>query len=448
MKTFYLPLFIAVLLPAVVSAVNIRTTDNRFYKNVRLVKVTSKGLVFKYRHRRNEFVTLKPEELDYEARQDYVKQIERYNSIHKSSQKQQDQIADRQQRYFNMQVGRWSDADPVKHLHLLVRLRKSFISESSKEAKHDFTIWRKKVNSIFPEYGNALLKKAPMEAFDNFNSCRKNFSEWGILAYEFSNLKEKLDTFLVEKFPEELEKLKNLPLESRTPHAEKMLAAYKDLSVDFGKIRSVIEADKMDFSILKVLKKVDAGSDHAAEIATLENLINSYPRHPKIPELKKLKEQHEYNLQVKKDLALFATLYSHFSKNPENVLRVLEKAVKAYADSLYAQEFTSLLSDCNAKWKVEQEKQAAQRAAEEAKRRAEEDRRQREYARKRMLAGWEEKSQKLYRETGYWLCGNCLGTGYHRALRGGSLCDRCDATGKTVLKWAFEKPSWYYIDGF
>ncbi|MBR2906273.1 MAG: hypothetical protein IKC08_10275 [Lentisphaeria bacterium] len=449
MKLFYLLLVGAVLLPGIIHAVSIRTTDNRVFNNVRLVKVTSKGLVFKYRHRRNEFVTLKPEELDYEARQDYAKQIKIYNNIHKSGRKQQDQIADRQQRYFNMQVGRWSDADPVKHLHLLVRLRKSFISESSKEAKHDFTIWRKKVNSIFPEYENALLKMTPVDAFDRFNRDRGDCRKLGVLESDFASLWKKMATAFVQKFPEELEKLKNLPLESRIPHAEKMLAVYKDLSVDLKKIKAVIEADKMDFSILKALKTVEAGNDHAAEIATLENLINSYPRHPKIPELKKLKGQHEYNLQVKKDLALFATLYPHFSKNPENVLRVLEKAVKAYSDSLYAQEVTTLLSDCNAKWKVEQEKQAVQQAAEEAKRRREEDIRQREYARKQMLAECEEKSQKLYRETGYWLCGHCLGTGYYRARRGGAdFCPTCNTTGKTLVKWAFEKPNWYDINSF
>ena len=448
MKLFYLLLVGTVLLPGIVRGVSIRTTDNRVYNNVRLVKVTTKGLVFKYRSRRSEYVTLKPEELDYKARKDYAKQIQRYNYFHASKKKQQEEIEEKRLKVFNIRVEKLYDPDPVNYLLLLVNMRKNYPLKRSDDAENVFSLWKSKVKSVFPEYGNALLKKAPLEAFDNFNSCRKNFSEWGILAYEFSNLKEKLDTFLVEKFPEELEKLKNLPLESRISHAEKMLAAYKDLSVDFGKIRSVIEADKMDFSILKALKKVEAGSDHAAEIATLENLINSYPRHPKIPELKKLKEQHEYNLQVKKDLVLFTTLYPHYSKNPENVLRVLEKAVKAYADSLYAQEFTSLLSDCNAKWKVEQEKQAAQQAAEEAKRRAEEERRQREYARKRMIAGWEEKSQKLHRETGYWLCGHCLGTGYYRACRGGDFCPTCDTTGKTVLKWAFEKPSWYYIDGF
>ena len=411
MKTFYLPLFIAVLLPAVVSAVNIRTTDNRFYKNVRLVKVTSKGLVFKYRHRRNEFVTLKPEELDYEARQDYAKQIKIYNNIHKSGRKQQDQISDRKQRLFNMQVERFSDADPVKHLQLLVRLRKSFISESSKEAKHDFTIWRKKVNSIFPEYENALLKMSPMEAFDCFYRDREECRKLGVLETDFAYLWEKMATAFVQKFPEELEKLKNLPLESRTPHAEKMLVVYKDISVDLGKIRSVIEADKMDFSILKALKDVEAGSDHAAEIAVLENLINSYPQHPKIPELKKLKEQHEYNLQVKNDLAALASLYSRYSKNPVEVIRVMEKAVKAYSDSLYSGELTTQLADFNEKWKIEkkrQEEEARRRAEAEAERRAEEER-----VRKRRQAEEQAHIERLkYRQKyGIWPCRGCKGTG-------------------------------------
>ena len=123
-------------------------------------------------------------------------------------------------------------------------------------------------------------------------------------------------------------------------YAEKLLVVYKDLSVDLGKIHSVIEAKKMDFSILNALKVVDAGSDHAAEIASLENLINLCPQHPKIPELKKLKELHEYNLQVKKDLTQLASLYSKFRKKPVDVLRVMEKAVNAYSDSVYAGEFS------------------------------------------------------------------------------------------------------------
>ena len=175
MKLFYLLLVGAVLLPGIIHAVSIRTTDNRVFNNVRLVKVTSKGLVFKYRHRRSAYVTLKPEELDPDSRADYAKQIERYNSIHKSRQKQQDQISDRKQRYFNMQVGRWRDADPVKHLHLLVRLMSSFIAESSEGTKCDFSVWRKKVNSIFPEYENALLKMTPVDAFDRFNRDREAY---------------------------------------------------------------------------------------------------------------------------------------------------------------------------------------------------------------------------------------------------------------------------------
>lgn len=434
MKTFYLPLFIAVLLPAVVSAVNIRTTDNRFYKNVRLVKVTSKGLVFKYRHRRNEFVTLKPEELDYEARQDYAKQIKIYNNIHKSGRKQQDQISDRKQRLFNMQVERFSDADPVKHLQLLIRLRKSFISESSKEAKHDFTIWRKKVNSIFPEYENALLKMPPMEAFDCFYRDREDCCKLGVLETDFAYLWEKMATAFVQKFPGELEKLKNLPLESRTPHAEKMLVVYKDISVDLGKIRSVIDADKMDFSILKALKDVEAGSDHAAEIAVLENLINSYPQHPKIPELKKLKEQHEYNLQVKNDLAALASLYSRYSKNPVEVIRKMEKAVKAYSDSLYSGELTTQLADFNEKWKIEkkrQEEEARRRAEAEAERRAEEER-----VRKRRQAEEQEHIERLeYRQKyGLWPCRYCKGKGHYWYVNswGGMAkytCPRCYGRG-------------------
>ena len=412
MKSLYILLLSAVvLLPGLAYAVSIRTTDNRVYNNVRLVKVTAKGLVFKYRHRRSEFVTLKPEELDYGTRQDYVKQIKIYNSIQKSRKERQEQIADKRQHYFNMQVERLNDADPVKHLQLLIRLRRSFVAESFKGLKHDFSIWRKKVNTVFPEYENALLKMPSVDAVDCFKRDREECREIGVLEGDFSSLWEKMTESFVQKFPGELEKLKNLPLESRTPHAEKMLVIYKDCSVDLGKIRSVIEADKMEFSILKALKDVEAGSDHAAEIAVLENLINSYPQHPKIPELKKLKEQHEYNLQVKNDLAALASLYSRYSKNPVEVIRKMEKAVKAYSDSLYSGELTTQLADFNEKWKIEkkrQEEEARRRAEAEAERRAEEER-----VRKRRQAEEQAHIERLeYRQRyGVWPCWFCKGKG-------------------------------------
>ncbi len=438
MKSLYILLLSAVvLLPGLAYAVSIRTTDNRVYNNVRLVKVTAKGLVFKYRHRRSEFVTLKPEELDYGTRQDYVKQIKIYNSIQKSRKERQEQIADKRQHYFNMQVERLNDADPVKHLQLLIRLRRSFVAESFKGLKHDFSIWRKKVNTVFPEYENHLLKMPVMEAFDCFKRDREECCKLGVLETDFAYLWEKMATAFVQKFPEELEKMKNLPLEGRTPYAEKLLVVYKDLSVDLKKIHSVVDADKMELSILKALKEVEAGSDHAAEIASLENLIILYPQHPKIPELKKLKELHEYNLQVKKDLIQLASLYSKFRKKPVDVLRVMEKAVNAYSDSLYAGELTMQLADYKEKWKVEQERQAV----EEAKRRAEEERRRREEERRReesVAREREENERREYRRKyGIWPCRMCKGTGrcwyYSAAGKEKVTCIQCGGRGGSDL---------------
>ena len=112
----------------------------------------------------------------------------------------------------------------------------------------------------------------------------------------------------------------------------------------------------------------------------------------------------------------------------------MEKAVKAYSDSLYSGELTTQLADFNEKWKIEkqrQEEEARRRAEAEAERRAEE-----EWVRKRRQAEEQEHIERLRyrRRYGVWPCGLCKGSGrfwYVSSWEGRTsiTCTRCGGRG-------------------
>ncbi len=430
MKYLYLMILAALFMPQILYSDNIWTLDNKEYHHAFFVKATEHGLVFKHQGKQ---IIFKPEELKPASRQMYTEEIKAYEKIVRTKSR-------KAQRKFNADLNAIEEPDLIKRLQELAELKKFYTSQKFATVKLNFTKWEKMVQSTFEEYEKNIMQMSISEAVLAFRKQQNQFPKLDLITEKVTALAIKLNGMLKKSFSLEVAKLKTEPIDARISHDEKMLEVYKDIVSDFTELNSVIAEAKKELPVWTALKNSKSSKKHAKEIANLEKLISTYPKHPQTAELQKLKEFHKYNQQVDNDIKFLSSLYPRLMENPEKIIAVAEKAVKAYADSIYAADTQKLLDKFQNK--LEEEKRI--QAENERRRKEAEAERQRAEANNRKIREWTEISNEYKRETGYYICGHCLGTGWYRAHRGGDPCPTCDETGTTTVQWAFERPSWYY----
>ncbi|MBQ4328231.1 MAG: hypothetical protein IJC27_00735 [Lentisphaeria bacterium] len=481
MKYLYLMILSALFMPQILYSDNIWTLDNKEYHHAFFVKATEHGLVFKHQGKQ---IIFKPEELKPASRQMYTEEIKAYEKIVRTKSrkaqrkfnadlnaieepdliKRLQELAELKKFYTSQKFAtvklnftKWekmvlatfgeyeknimqNESNLIKRLQTLAELKKLYTSPMFATVKLDFQKWEKMVQSTFEEYEKNIMQMSILEAVLAFRKQQNQFPKLDLITEKVTALAVKLNGMLKKSFSLEVAKLKTEPIDARISHGEKMLEVYKDIVSDFTELNSVIAEAKKELPVWTALKNSKSSKKHAKEIANLEKLISTYPKHPQTAELQKLKEFHKYNQQVDNDIKFLSSLYPRLMENPEKIIAVAEKAVKAYADSIYAADTQKLLDKFQNKLKEEKRIQAEN----ERRRKEAEAERQRAEANDRKIREWTEISNEYKRETGYYICGHCLGTGWYRAHRGGDPCPTCDETGTTTVQWAFERPSWYY----
>lgn len=405
MKYLYLMILAALFMPQTLYSDNIWTLDNKEYRHAFFVKATEEGLVFKHQ---GKLIIFKPEELKPASRQMYSEVIKAYEKIVRTKSK-------KAQRKFNADLNAIEGPDPIKRLQALAELKKDYTSKKFATVKLDFQKWENTVLSTFEEYEKNIMQMAVSEAITAFRKQQNQFPKLDLITEKVTALGAKLNGMLENSFPQEMEKLKTEPIDVRISHGEKMLEVYKDIVSDFTELNSVIAEAKKELPVWTALKNSKSSKKHAKEIANLEKLISTYPQHPQVADLHQIKEFHQYNLQVRKDLNLIVQLAGDFRRDPERIVRIAQKAAKAYSDSIYAPNANALLANINKKWdaeKVRIEEERARAREAEAAARAERARLERVKA-----AGYDR------------ICPVCNGSGRDSGGYGQGSCDYCYGVG-------------------
>ena len=362
MKYLYLMILAALFMPQTLYSDNIWTLDNKEYRYAFFVKATEEGLVFKHQGKQ---IIFKPEELKPVSRQMYSEEIKAYEKIVRIK-------SSKVRRKFNADLKEIEELDPIKRLQALAELKEFYSSKKFATVKLSFKRWEKMVLSAFEEYEKNIMQMSVSEAVLAFRKQQNQFPKLDLITEKVTALGAKLNGMLENSFPQEMEKLKTEPVDARISHGEKMLEVYKDIVSDFTELNSVIANAKKELPVWTALKNSKSSKDHAKEIANLNKFISTYPRHPQVADLHQIKEFHEYNQQVKKDLNLIVQLSKDFSRDPERIVRIAQKAAQAYSDSIYAKNANTILANINKKWNTEkvriQEERARARKAEAAAR--------------------------------------------------------------------------------
>lgn len=405
MKYLYLMILAALFMPQTLYSDNIWTLDNKEYRHAFFVKATEHGLVFKHQGKQ---IIFKPEELKPASRQMYTEEIKAYEKIVRTKSR-------KAQRKFNADLNAIEEPDLIKRLQALAELKKDYSSKKFATVKLNFQKWENTVLSTFEEYEKNIMQMSVSEAVTAFRKQQNQFPKLDLITEKVTALGAKLNGMLENSFPQEMEKLKTEPIDARISHGEKMLEVYKDIVSDFTELNSVIADAKKELPVWTALKNSKSSKKHAKEIANLEKLISTYPQHPQIDDLHKLKEFHEYNQQVRKDLNLIVQLAGDFRREPERIVRIAQKAAKAYSDSIYAPNANAILANINKKWDTEKFRIQEERAR----------------ARKAEAAAREERARlERVRAAGYdRVCPVCNGSGRDSAGYGQGSCDYCYGVG-------------------
>lgn len=343
MKYLYLMIIAALFMPQTLYSDNIWTLDNKEYRYAFFVKATEEGLVFKHQGKQ---IIFKPEELKPVSRQMYSEEIKAYEKIVRIK-------SSKVRRKFNADLKEIEELDPIKRLQALAELKEFYSSKKFATVKLSFKRWEKMVQSTFEEYEKNIMQMSVSEAVLAFRKQQNQFPKLDLITEKVTALGAKLNGMLENSFQQEMEKLKTEPIDARISHGEKMLEVYKDIVSDFTELNSVIANAKKEIPVWTALKNSKSSKDHAKEIANLEKLISTYSRHPQVADLHQIKEFHEYNQQVKKDLNLIVQLSRDFSRDPERIVRLAQKAAQAYSDSIYAKNANTILANINKKWDAE-----------------------------------------------------------------------------------------------
>ena len=214
----------------------------------------------------------------------------------------------------------------------------------------------------------------------------------------------------MDQYAEHMKKLKTLDLDQKLEQAKKLYKVYKDLPVNRNELTTIIR----DSTIEKQINLCKDTSSHESAISIMGRLISANPKHPRVPEMKQIIEKQEFLLQAKKDFAFLVTVQKQSKASLDNLIRIMQKAVKVYADTPYAANAQKHLT----KWiEIKAEKERVARAQRE---------REAEAARARA------ERLEQYRKQGWGPCDTCGGGGsrYDFARHQNSTCYSCGGTGR------------------
>ena len=400
MKIRHLILFILLLAPGLAKAATIETVDGKQHRDVYFKEVTANGLVFYFRQKT---ITFKPEEISPKYRKLYADKIEKYKKLSGANR-------DDSQQKFDAEIDKMKRHSPSARLLPLASVRKFYTRGKYKNAKINFKRWEQEVRSGFRDFEQKALDMEALEALLKLEQLKIAYQQYDILTSDLKRLHAKLSSSAMEQYAGHMKKLKTLDLDQKLEQAKKLYKVYKDLPVDRNELTTIIR----DCTIEKQINLCKDTSSHESAISIMRRLISANPTHPRVPEMKQIIEKQEFHLQAKKDFAFLVTVQKQSKASLANLIRIMQKAVKVYADTPYAANAQKHLT----KWiEIKAEKERVAREQRERAERAARERAER---------------QEQYRKQGWGSCDTCGGSGskYDFARHQNSTCYRCDGTGR------------------
>ena len=363
MKILYFLMLLAISFSTAMADV-IMTTDRKIYYDVDFGKIDATGIQILHR---DGVVKLTPSQFSDTSRRKYAYQIAKYESVVK---KQNNHI----QLEVNKRIQSLKKLPVAERLSGYADLRIRYSTGKFKWTKLDFSVWEQEVTDSQREFDEKVMEMEIIDAVRYASELQSKFAQLNFLANEFNTINNKMIAIAAADLPQIEEDLKKLKSAQRLKVAQILLKNLEKNSEKTGNLKTIIVNARGDLEFSNAIKRFKNSKFHNDAVKNLTTLIARYPNHPDLSQIEEIKDYHVRCLQAQED---FDFLKSNFDPaRAADFFRVMDKALKVYADTPYISLGRASLKEMKNKQsayklKMEMERAAAERARREQEYRAE-----------------------------------------------------------------------------